>query len=250
MKILVCAKRVPDRDAIVKLKADGSGPDLENVAFEINPFDQNALEEALKIVEKLGTGEIIAVSIGPEVCQEQLRTALAMGASRGILVETDKELDSYSVAEILAEICKREKPDLILMGKQSPDTDCCQAAQMLAELPGWPQALFAAKIEISEDKLKARVVREVDCGQEVVEVQLPAVITADLRLNEPRYASLPMIMKARSKPCSVILLQDLGLDLSAKAEVVKFESVVQERQAVIVESAEELAEKLAELEVF
>lgn len=247
MKILICVKRVTDPDTVIGLSSDGSGPDFANTSFVISAFDERALEEALRMANKLGETEIVIVSIGSEVCQEQIRTALAMGADRGILVKTDMMLDSDSVARILAKVYEQENPDLVLMGKQSPDDDSCQAAQILAELLGLPQALFAAKIEISADKSSAIIVREVDCGKEIVEVVLPAIITVDLGINEPRYASLPMIMKAKNKPIDED--NDLGLDLTPKVEIVGFVATSQNRQRQIVETPVELIEKLVEVGV-
>ncbi len=210
MKILVTVKRVTDPDVKVRIKPDGTGIVTEGMEFKANPFDEIAVEEAIRIVEKQG-GEVVVVSIGPAEATKEIRTALAMGGTRGILVDaTDDRLDGLLTARILQKLVEREKPDLILMGKQAVDGDSNQVGQILAQFLGLPQACFASKVEVAG--ASARVVREVDGGLETLEVTLPAVVTADLRLNEPRYASLPGIMKAKRKKIDTFSLKDLGLD--------------------------------------
>lgn len=243
MKILVTVKRVPDPEARVKLKEDGSGIDTTNVKFVVNPFDEIAVEEGLRKKEKHG-GEVVVVAIGPSECTEQIRTALAMGADRGILVETEKALDSDTIARILVKVIQEEEPDIVLMGKQAVDDDSNQAGQLLAAYLGWPQATFASKVDISEDLKKVTIVREVDGGLETVEVELPAIITADLRLNEPRYASLPGIMKARSKPLKIVKAEELGIDITPKVELLKLEAPPERKGGIIVKEIDELIEKL------
>ncbi len=243
MKILVSVKRVPDPDVKAKLKKDKSGIDTENLKFVINPFDEIAVEEGLRIKERHG-GEVVVVSIGQKTSTEQLRTALAMGADRAILVLCEEELDPWNVALILSKIYEMEKPDLILMGKQAVDDDSNQAAQILAGLLNIPQATFAYKITFSSDLKKAEVIREVDGGLETVEVELPAVITADLRLNEPRYASLPGIMKAKSKPLKELSLQEIGVTLQKRVEVIELDEPPKRKGGIKVESVDELIDKL------
>jgi electron transfer flavoprotein beta subunit len=217
VKILVPVKRVPDPATTIRVQADGSGIATDNVKWVINPFDEIAIEEALRIKEKQGSGEIVLLAIGQQAWQEQLRTGLAMGADRAILVRNDTALDSLAIARVIAKIATDEKPDLIIMGKQAIDDDSNQVGQMLAEVLGWPQATFASKVEL--DGTKCSVVREVDGGLETVAFELPAVITTDLRLNEPRYASLPGIMKARKKELKEIAADSLGIDLTPKLKV-------------------------------
>src|SRR5690606_18236061 len=198
MKILVAVKRVVDYNVKVRVKADQTGVELANVKMSMNPFDEIAVEEAVKLKEAGVASEVVAVSLGSSACQETLRTAMAMGADRGILVQTDAELEPLAVAKLLAKVVEREQPKLVFLGKQAIDSDASQTGQMLAALLDWPQATFAYKVEIKGDE--AEVTREIDGGLETVAVQLPAVVTADLRLNEPRYATLPNIMKAKKKP--------------------------------------------------
>ncbi len=217
MKILVPIKRVPDPATTIRVLPDGSGIATDNVKWVINPFDEIAIEEALRIKEKQGGGEIVLVTIGQTAWQEQLRTGLAMGADRAILVKNDAPLDSLAIARILAKIAGDEKPDLILLGKQAIDDDSNQVGQMLAELLGWPQATFASKVEIADGKVT--VIREVDGGLETIAFALPALITTDLRLNEPRYASLPGIMKARKKELKEVDAASLGVDLAPKLKI-------------------------------
>jgi electron transfer flavoprotein beta subunit len=221
--MLVTVKRVPDPETTIRVKPDGSGIVTDNVKYVINPFDEIAIEEALRVKEKLGGGEVILVSIGAKIVSEQLRTGLAMGADRAILVACEQELDSLAVAHILAKLVEKENPDLILMGKQAIDDDANQAGQMLAALLGYSQATFASKVELSADQKSVQVTREVDGGLETVGFSLPGIITADLRLNEPRYASLPGIMKARKKEIKEIPVSELGVDTTPRLKVQKLE---------------------------
>jgi electron transfer flavoprotein beta subunit len=244
VKILVPAKRVPDPNSTIKVKPDGSGIAAESLKYVINPFDEIAIEEALRIKEKLGKGEVVLVGIGSKAAAEQLRTGLAMGADRAILVLGDQEIDSLAVARVLHKIASDEKADLVLMGKQSIDNDSNQAGQMLAEMLGWPQATFASKVELAEDLKGANVTREVDGGLETLEISLPAVITTDLRLNEPRYASLPGIMKARKKEMKEIAIADLGVDVAPKVKVLKMEPPSKREAGRKVETVQELLEAL------
>jgi len=227
LKILVPIKRVPDPATTIRVLSDGSGIATDNVKWVINPFDEIAIEEALRIKEKQ-SGEVVLVAIGQQTWQEQLRTGLAMGADRAILVRNDAALDSLALARILAKIAENEKPDLVILGKQAIDDDSNQVGQMLAEMLGWPQATFASKVEFAGTK--CTVVREVDGGLETIAFSLPAVITSDLRLNEPRYASLPGIMKARKKELKEIPAESLGVDLAPKL-VVKNLAAPPKRQA-------------------
>jgi electron transfer flavoprotein beta subunit len=217
VKILVPVKRVPDPETTIRILPDGSGIATDNVKWVINPFDEIAIEEGLRIKEKQGSGEVVLVTIGQKTWQEQLRTGLAMGADRAMLVLTDQPLDTLAIARVLAKIASDEKPELILLGKQAIDDDSNQVAQMLAEMLGWPQATFASKVEIVDGK--CTVVREVDGGLETVAFSLPAVISTDLRLNEPRYASLPGIMKARKKELKEIALDSLGVDVKPRLRI-------------------------------
>jgi electron transfer flavoprotein beta subunit len=217
MKILVPIKRVPDPATTIRVLPDGSGIATDNIKWVINPFDEIALEEALRIKERQGSGDVVLVSIGQQAWQEQLRTGLAMGADRAILVKADQPLDTFAISRILAKIVSDEKPELVIIGKQAIDDDSNQVGQILAELLGWPQATFASKIEIADGR--CTVIREADGGLETVAFPLPAVITTDLRLNEPRYASLPGIMKARKKPLKEIPVESLGLDLKPRMKI-------------------------------
>jgi electron transfer flavoprotein beta subunit len=217
VKILVPIKRVPDPATTIRVLPDGSGIATDNVKWVINPFDEIAIEEALRIREKQGSGEVVLVTVGQSGWQEQLRTGLAMGADRSILVKTDAALDTLAIAQILAKVAGDEKPDMILLGKQAIDDDSNQIGQMLAELLGWPQATFASKLEIADGKVT--VIREVDGGLETIAFSLPSLITTDLRLNEPRYASLPGIMKARKKELKEIPADSLGIDLAPKLKI-------------------------------
>jgi electron transfer flavoprotein beta subunit len=244
MKVLVPVKRVIDFNVAVRVKADRSGVDLTNVKMSINPFDEIAVEEAVRQKEKGKVTEIIAVSIGPAAAQETLRTALAMGADRAILVKHDGDIEPLAVAKILKSICAAEQPRLVILGKQAIDDDCNQTGQMLAALLGWPQGTFAAQLEITPDK--ASVTREVDGGLQTVELSLPAVITTDLRLNEPRYASLPNIMKARKKPILERTVADCGVDPAPRLKVLEVTAPDKRRSGMRVGSATELVGKLRE----
>lgn len=244
MKILVPAKRVPDPNSTIKVKTDGSGIVTDGLKWVINPFDEIAIEEALRIKEKLGGGEVVLAGIGSKASSEQLRTGLAMGADRAILVVTEEAIDSLAVARILHKLVEAEKADLVLMGKQAIDADSNQAGQMLAELLGWPQATFASQVELAADQKSAKVTREVDGGLEVIELPLPAVVTADLRLNEPRYASLPGIMKARKKELKEIPLADLGVDTAPRLKVVKMEPPAKRQGGRKVETVQDLIQAL------
>jgi electron transfer flavoprotein beta subunit len=242
VKILVPIKRVPDPATTIRVLPDGSGIATDNVKWVINPFCEIAVEEALRIKEKQGSGEVVLVSIGQATWQEQLRTGLAMGADRAILVKTDTTLDSLAIARILAKVAADEKPDLIVLGKQAIDDDSNQAGQMLAEMLGWPQATFASKVEIGADK--TAVTREVDGGLETIAFKLPAVITTDLRLNEPRYASLPGIMKARKKELKEIPADSLGIDLAPKLKIKTLAAPPKRQAGRKVASVQELVQVL------
>ena len=244
MKILVTVKRVPDPETSIKVKPDGSGIVTDNVKWVVNPFDEIGIEEALRIKDKVAGSEAVLVSIGAKVVQEQLRTGLAMGADRAILVVSDADLDPLAVARVLAKIVETEKPELVLMGKQAIDDDSNAAGQMLAELLGWPQATFASKIELGGDQKSVTVTREVDGGLETLAMPLPAVVTADLRLNEPRYASLPGIMKARKKELKEIAVADLGVDVAARVVVTKMEPPAKRQAGKKVESVDQLVQLL------
>jgi electron transfer flavoprotein beta subunit len=224
VKILVTVKRVPDPESVIKIAPDGSGIVTDALKWVVNPFDEIAIEEALRIKEKVAGTEVVLVSIGPKTAQEQLRTGLAMGADRAVLVVSDAPVEPLAVARVLQKLIDGEKPDFVVMGKQAIDDDSNCAGQMLAELLGWPQATFASKVELGGDQKSAKVTREVDGGLETVNVPLPAVVTADLRLNEPRYASLPGIMKARKKELKEIAIADLGVDVVPKVKIVKLET--------------------------
>ncbi|HEX5278569.1 MAG TPA: electron transfer flavoprotein subunit beta/FixA family protein [Micropepsaceae bacterium] len=245
MKVLVPVKRVIDFNVAVRVKADRTGVDLTNVKMSINPFDEIAVEEAVRQKEKGKVSEIVAVSIGPAGAQETLRTALAMGADRAILVKHDGEIEPLAVAKILKAICAEEQLGLVILGKQAIDDDCNQTGQMLAALLGWPQGTFAAKLEIGTDKVS--VTREVDGGLQTVELNLPAVITTDLRLNEPRYASLPNIMKARKKPILEKTVADYGVDPAPRLKVLEVTAPEKRRSGMRVGSAAELVGKLREI---
>lgn len=219
MKILVPVKRVVDYNVKIRVKSDKSGVELANVKMSMNPFDEIAVEEAIRLVEKGVAKEIVAVSIGPKQAQETIRTALAMGADRGILVVHDAVAEPLGVAKILKAIVEAEKPDLVILGKQAIDDDCNQTGQMLAALLDWPQGTFASKVEVADGA--AHVTREVDGGLQTVKLNLPAIVTTDLRLNEPRYASLPNIMKAKKKPIDEKTPADYGVDLSTRLKTLK-----------------------------
>lgn len=242
MKVLVAVKRVVDYNVKVRVKADQSGVDLTNVKMSMNPFCEIAVEEAVRLKEKGIATEIVAVSIGPKTAQEQLRTAMALGADRGILVETDEQLGSLAVAKILAKIAAEEQPQILMMGKQSIDTDNNQTTQMLAALTGYAQGTFASELTVAGDK--ATVKREIDGGLQTVELKLPAVISADLRLNEPRYAKLPDIMKAKKKPLDTKTPADYGVDTASKVKTLKVEPPAERAAGIKVGSVEELVNKL------
>ena len=242
MKILVPIKRVVDYNVKVRPKADESGVDLNNVKMALNPFCEIAVEEAVRLKEAGSATEIIAVTVGATNTQEQLRTALALGADRAILVETDIEVEPLGISKVLKAIVEKESPDLIIMGKQAIDGDNNQTGQMLAALMGYPQATFASELKISDNK--AEVIREVDGGLQTISVNLPAVVTSDLRLNEPRYASLPNIMKAKQKQLDVINSDDLGVDLNPRISTVKVSPPPEREAGIIVESVDQLVEKL------
>ncbi|HEV7455331.1 MAG TPA: electron transfer flavoprotein subunit beta/FixA family protein [Roseococcus sp.] len=242
MKLLVPVKRVVDYNVKVRVKADNTGVETANVKMSMNPFDEIAVEEAVRLKEKGVATEIIAVSCGPTAAQEQIRTALAMGADRGILVEHDGVLEPIAVAKLLKALIAKESPDLVVMGKQAIDDDMNATGQMLAALMGWPQGTFASKVEIADGH--ATVTREVDGGLETVKLTLPAVVTADLRLNEPRYASLPNIMKARKKPIETIKPADLGVDVTPRLTVLRVEEPAKRQAGAKVASVQELVDKL------
>jgi electron transfer flavoprotein beta subunit len=245
MKLLVAVKRVIDFNVKPRVRMDGSGVDLANVKMSMNPFDEIAVEEAIRLKEKGVATEIVAVSIGPAKAQETLRTALAMGADRAILVQTPddvgSEVEPLGVAKILAAIAKEEQPQLVILGKQAIDDDNNATGQMLAALLGWPQGTFASKIEVSDS---ATVTREVDGGLETVKLKLPAVVTTDLRLNEPRYASLPNIMKAKSKPMATTSPGDYGVDVARRLETLKVVEPAKRQAGIKVGSVDELVERL------
>jgi electron transfer flavoprotein beta subunit len=242
MKILVPVKRVVDYNVKVRVKADGTGVETANVKMSMNPFDEIAVEEAVRLKEKGIATEIVAISVGPAAAAEQIRTALAMGADRGILVEHDGTVEPLAVAKILKAIAAKEAPQVVLMGKQAIDDDMNATGQMLAALMGWSQGTFASKVELAEGSLK--VTREVDGGLETVALTLPAIVTADLRLNEPRYASLPNIMKARKKPIETVKPADLGVDVTPRLTVLKVEEPPKRQAGVKVGSVQELVAKL------
>jgi len=244
MKVLVPVKRAIDYNVKVRVKPDNSGVDLNNVKMAINPFCEIAVEEAIRLKEKGVASEIVVVSIGDKACQEQIRTGLALGADRGIHIETDAgvTLDSLQVAKLLQKVVEAESPDLIILGKQAIDSDNNQTGQMLAALTGMPQGTFASAVTVADGKVS--VIREVDGGLQTVELSLPAVVTTDLRLNEPRYASLPNIMKAKRKPIDVQSAADFGVDLSSKVTIVKVTPPPQRQGGIKVASVEELVDKL------
>lgn len=242
MKILVPVKRVVDYNVKIRVKPDGSGVDTANVKMSMNPFDEIAVEEAIRLKEAGVASEVIVVSCGVAQCQETLRAAMAMGADRGILVQTDVELQPLAVAKLLKAVVEKEQPGLVIAGKQAIDDDANQTGQMLAALLGWPQATFASKVVIADGK--AVVTREVDGGLETVELPLPAVITTDLRLNEPRFATLPNIMKAKKKPIDTLTPEALGVDVTPRLATLKVEEPPKRKAGVMVGSVDELIEKL------
>jgi electron transfer flavoprotein beta subunit len=244
MKILVPVKRVVDYNVKIRVKPDGSGIDLANVKMSMNPFDEIAVEEAVRVKEKGGASEVVVVSIGPAKAQETIRTALAIGADRGILIETPGEaiVEPLAVAKLLKSLVGDEKPDLVILGKQAIDDDCNQTGQMLAGLLGWPQGTFASKVVF--DGGSALVTREVDGGLETLKLKMPAVVTTDLRLNEPRYPSLPNIMKAKKKPLEIKKPEDLGIDITPRLKVQNISEPATRKAGVMVDSVAELVEKL------
>ncbi|MDA7832509.1 electron transfer flavoprotein subunit beta/FixA family protein [Candidatus Pelagibacter sp.] len=242
MKILVAVKRVIDYNVQVRVKEDGTGVVTDNVKMSSNPPDDNAIEEAVKIKEAGKATEIIAITVGEEKSQETVRKALAVGADRGILIKTEGIVEPLAVAKALQKIVEKEKPDLVFMGKQAIDDDCNQTGQMLSALLNWPQATFASKIEIKDKTLE--VTREIDEGLETIEVNLPAIVTCDLRLNEPRYASLPNIMKSKKKPLEILTAADLGVDTTPRVEQIKVEEPPKRKAGIKVASVAELVSKL------
>ncbi len=242
MKILVAVKRVIDYNVQVRVKEDGTGVVTDNVKMSSNPPDDNAIEEAVKIKEAGKATEIIAITVGEEKSQETVRKALAVGADRGILIKTEGIVEPLAVAKALQKIVEKEKPDLVFMGKQAIDDDCNQTGQMLSALLNWPQATFASKIEIKDRTLE--VTREIDEGLETIEVNLPAIVTCDLRLNEPRYASLPNIMKAKKKPIEIFAAADLGVDITPRVQQIKVEEPPKRKAGIKVASVAELVSKL------
>lgn len=242
MKVLVPIKRVIDYNVKVRVKADNSGVELANVKMAMNPFDEIAVEQALRLKESGGADEVVVVSIGPSQNQETIRTGLAMGADRGIHIEASHDIEPLTVAKLLKEVVTRENPGLVFVGKQAIDDDCNQTGQMLAALLGWAQGTFVSGIEISGDK--ATVIREVDGGLEHLAISMPAVVTVDLRLNEPRYASLPNIMKAKKKPLDSISVEELGVDVSPRLTVVKVEEPEARSAGIKVADVSELVNKL------
>jgi len=242
MKILVPVKRVIDYNVKVRVKSDQSGVDLANVKMSMNPFDEIAVEEAIRLKEAGVATEVIAISIGPEKAQDQIRQALAMGADRGILIKSEADVEPLAVAKLLKAVCAEEKPELVILGKQAIDDDSNQTGQMLAALLGWAQGTFASKIE--KDGGKLNVTREIDGGLQTIAINLPAIVTTDLRLNEPRYASLPNIMKAKKKPLDVKEVSDYGVDVAPRLETLKVMEPPKREAGVKVESVTELVEKL------
>ena len=242
MKILVAVKRVVDFNVKVRVKGDGSGVDLANVKMSMNPFDEIAVEEAVRLKESGAAVEVVAASCGVLQCQETLRTAMAIGADRAILVETDAELQPLAVAKLLKALVEREQPQLVILGKQAIDDDCNQTGQMLAALLEWPQATFASKVELAEGA--ASVTREVDGGLETLRLQLPAVVTTDLRLNEPRYVTLPNIMKAKKKPLETVKPEALGVDVAPRIKTLKVVEPAKRGAGVMVPDVAALVAKL------
>ena len=242
LKVLVPVKRVVDYNVKVRVKSDKSGVELDNVKMSMNPFDEIAVEEALRLKEKGIATEVIAISIGPTQVQETIRNALAMGADSGIFIEATNNLEPLNIAKIISSVAKKESIDLMILGKQAIDDDMNATGQMIAALLGWPQATFASKVEISDKK--AVVSREVDGGIENIEVALPAVISTDLRLNEPRYASLPNIMKAKKKPINRIQVDELNLKIEQRLDILKVEEPTKRQSGIMLKTVEELVDKL------
>ena len=242
MKVLVPIKRVVDYNVKIRVKSDQSGVELDNVKMSMNPFDEIAVEEAIRLQEAGIVDEIVALSIGPQQAQETIRTALAMGADRGILIKTEELVNPLNVAKIIQKVVEEENPSLIILGKQAIDDDCNQTGQMLAALLGWAQGTFASEIKIEEGNIN--VTREIDGGLQTIRIKLPAVITTDLRLNEPRYASLPNIMKAKKKVIDVKEPKDYDVSLDTQIEILKVSEPAKREAGVIVETVEELVDKL------
>ncbi|MEH6626421.1 MAG: electron transfer flavoprotein subunit beta/FixA family protein [Motiliproteus sp.] len=242
MKVLVAVKRVVDYNVKIRVKSDESGVDLANVKMAMNPFCEIAVEEAVRLKEKGVVDEIIVVSMGPKACQEQIRTALALGADRGIQIETDEELESLAVAKLLAKVVEEEQPGLVVLGKQSIDSDNNQTGQMLGAITGMPQGTFASEVNMADGVVE--VTREIDGGLQTLSLKLPAIVTTDLRLNEPRYASLPNIMKAKRKPLDVKTPADYGVDVSPRLKTLKVEAPAQREAGILVSSVDELVDKL------
>ena len=242
MKVLVPVKRVIDYNVKVRVKADKSGVELTNVKMAMNPFDEIAVEQALRLKEAGGAEEVVVVSVGPAQNQETIRTALAMGTDRGIHIEASHDIEPLAVAKLLKAVVEREKPGLVLVGKQAIDDDCNQTGQMLAALLGWAQGTFVSALDVAEDT--AKIVREVDGGLEHLEIKMPAIVSVDLRLNEPRYASLPNIMKAKKKPLDSLTIDDLGVDIKPRLTVVKVEEPSAREAGIKVADVKELVEKL------
>jgi len=247
MKVLVAVKRVVDYNVKVRPKADGSGVELNNLKMSINPFCEIAVEEAVRLKEKGVATEIVAVSIGPQQAQEQIRTSLALGADRGVLIKTEQDLEPLAVAKCLKAVCDQESPDIVLMGKQSIDGDNNQTGQMLGALTGYPQGTFASELTVDGDTVdggKATVTREIDGGLQTVSLDLPAIVTTDLRLNEPRYASLPNIMKAKKKPLDETSPEELGVDVAPRVELLGVELPAERSAGIKVANVDELLDKL------
>lgn len=242
MKVLVAVKRVIDYNVKVRVKSDGSDVDLANTKMALNPFCEIAVEEAIRLKEQGVASEVVVVSVGDKACQEQIRTALALGADRGIQIESEETVDSLSVAKLLKAVVAEEQPELVILGKQSIDSDNNQTGQMLAALTAMPQATFASELKVADGK--AAVTREVDGGLQTLELTLPAVVTTDLRLNEPRYASLPNIMKAKRKPLDVKSVAELGVELKNNVKTLKVEPPAERQGGIMVSSVTELVEKL------
>ena len=242
MKILVAVKRVIDYNVQIRVKEDGSGVHTDNVKMSTNPPDDNAVEESVKLKESGKVKEVVAISIGEDKAQETIRKALAVGADKGIHVKADNYIEPLGIAKILKKIVEKEKPDMVFLGKQAIDDDCNQTGQMLSALLNWPQATFASKIDVKDNKLE--VTREIDEGLETIEINVPAIVTCDLRLNEPRYASLPNIMKAKKKPIEEIAASDLGVDVSPRLEQLKVEEPPKRKAGIKVANVAELVQKL------
>jgi|TARA_B100001142_G_scaffold189806_1_gene188957 electron transfer flavoprotein beta subunit len=242
MKVLVPIKRVVDYNVKIRVKSDNSGVELDNVKMSMNPFDEIAVEEAIRLKEAGTVSEIIVLSIGPQQSQETIRTALAMGADRGILIKTDELVEPLNVAKLIKAVSDEENPEIIILGKQAIDDDSNQTGQMLSALLGWSQGTFASELKISDGKIN--VIREVDGGLQTINLKLPSVITTDLRLNEPRYASLPNIMKAKKKPIEEKSPEDYNIEISSMLEVVKVSEPAQREAGIKVETVEELVDKL------